>query len=85
MIQNIPDTENDYEMNSLSYLNAIKYDKRSCCEYYTSLIKNKQLFAFTFCSFNDYNSGIIKKFILFLPYALHYTVNALFFNDSNMH
>ena len=39
----------------------------------------------TFCSFNDYNSGIIKKFIFFLSFALHYTINALFFNDSNMH
>ena len=82
---NIPDSENDYEMNNLSYTEAFKYDKRSCCEYYMSLIKNKQLFAFTFCSFNDYNSGIIKKFIFFLSFALHYTINALFFNDSNMH
>ena len=82
---NIPDSENDYEMNNLSYIETLKYDKRSCCEYYKSLIKNKQLFAFTFCSFNDYNSGIIKKFIFFLSFALHYTINALFFNDSNMH
>ena len=40
---------------------------------------------FTFCSFNDYNSGIIKKFMLFLSFALHYTANALFFTESNMH
>ena len=64
---------------------AIKYDKRENCEYYISLIKNKQLFLFTFCTFNDYNSGIIKKFILFLSFALHYTINALFFTDSNFH
>ena len=55
-IVNVPDNENDYEMNTLSYMEALKYDKRSCCEYYTSLIKNKQLFIITFCSFNDYNS-----------------------------
>ena len=64
---------------------AIKFDKRDNCEYYVSLIKNKQLFLFTFCTFNDYNSGIIKKFILFLSFALHYTINALFFTDSNFH
>ncbi len=79
------DTENDYELNTLPYIAALKYDKRTCCDYYCSLIKNKQLLAFTFCSFNDYNSGIIKKFIFFLSFALHYTINALFFNDSNMH
>ena len=63
----------------------MKYDKRNCCEYYISLIKNKQIISFTFCTINDYNSGIIKKFIFFLSFALHYTINALFFNDSNMH
>ena len=78
-----PDT--DYELNWLSYKEAIKYDKRSNCEYYGSLLSCKQLFIFTFCSFNDYNSGVIKKFMLFLSFALHYTVNALFFDESNLH
>ena len=78
-----PDT--DYEINWLPYNMAIKFDKRDNCEYYVSLIKNKQLFLFTFCTFNDYNSGIIKKFMLFLSFALHYTINALFFTDSNFH
>ena len=54
-----PDT--DYELNWLSYKDAIKYDKRSNCEYYSALLRSKQLFIFTFCSFNDYNSGIIKR------------------------
>ena len=78
-----PDT--DYEFNWLSYEEALKYDKRSSCEYYGSLLRSKQLFIFTFCSFEDYNSGVIKKFMFFLSFALHYTVNALFFDDKNMH
>ena len=69
----------------MSYKEALKYDKRSKCDYYGSLLKYKQLFIFTFCSFNDYNSNIIKKFIFFLSFALHYTINALFFDESNMH
>ena len=78
-----PDT--DYEINWLSYKEALRYDKRSNCDYYCALIKNKQLFIFTFCSFDDYNSGIVKKFMLFLSFALHYTANALFFTEDNMH
>ena len=78
-----PDT--DYELNWLTYKDALIYDKRTKCDYYGSLLRSKQLFIFTFCSFNDYNSGIIKKFMLFLSFALHYTVNALFFGESNMH
>ena len=78
-----PDT--DYELNWLIYEHAIKFDKRTYCDYYCSLIKSKQLFIFTFCAFDDYNSGIIKKFMFFLSFALHYTINALFFTESNLH
>ena len=82
-VNNKPDT--DYELNWLSYEEALKYDKRTKCDYYGALIRTKQLFIFTFCSFNDYNSGVIKKFMFFLSFALHYTVNALFFDEKNMH
>ena len=81
--KNKPDT--DYEYNWLSYNIALIYDKREYCEYYCSLIRNKQLFMRTFCSFNDYNSGVVKKFMFFLSFALHYKISALFFDDSNMH
>ena len=77
--------ETDYELNWLPYEIAHIFDKRSNCDYYCALIKDKQLIMFTFCSFNDYNSGVLKKFMLFLSFALHYTVNALFFTESTMH
>ena len=77
--------ETDYEYNWLSYEEALIFDKRTNCEYYCSLLRSKQLFIFTFCSFNYYNSRIIKRFIFFLLFALHYSVNVLFFNDSNLH
>jgi hypothetical protein len=79
------DYYNDYELNSLSYTRALILDKRSFCDIYCSLLKNKQLIMFTFCSFNDYNSGIIKKFTFFLSFAVHYTINGLFFTDDFMH
>jgi len=78
-------TTNDYEMNNLSYELALKYDKREFCDYYSSLIRTKQIVFFSFCDFNDYNSGVIKKFIFFLSFALHYTISALFFTDKVMH
>ena len=77
--------DTDYELNWLSYNEALKFDKRTKCDYYGALLKNKQLIIFTFCSFNDYNSGVVKKFMFFLSFALHYTVNALFFTESTMH
>ena len=77
--------ETDYELNNALYEDAKRFDKRSKGDYYCSLLKNKQMFIFTFLNFDDYNSGILKKFIFFLLFALHYTINALFFTDSNMH
>ena len=76
---------NDNELNSLSYEDAIKYDKRTYWEYYFSLIRTKQLFVFTFYTYTDYNSRLIKICLLLFFFALFYIINALFFNDSTMH
>ena len=45
----------DCEMNSFNYSEAIFYDKRTCCQYYKSLLKSKQLLLFAFFPENDYN------------------------------
>ena len=75
---------NDYELNLLDYQSALKLDKRPYIEYYFSLLRKKQLLIFTFYTYNDYNSKIIK-FILFLfSFSLYLTVDALFFGDSTM-
>ena len=64
---------NDYEMNSLSYKEAKKYDKRNFYQYYLSLIRTNQLIIFTFYTKNDYNSRIIKIcfFFYFVFIILH--------------
>ena len=75
---------NDYELNILSYDNAIKFDKRTYLQYYFSLLKTKHLLFFSFYP-SDYNSRIIKIDLLFISFVIYYTVNALFYNDSTMH
>ena len=76
---------NDYELNSLTYKDALEFDKRTYCQYYLSLIKSKQLIVFTFYFTKDYNSYIIKIQLFLFSFALFFTVNALFFNDSTIH
>ena len=51
---------NNVELNDLSYNEAIIYDKRTFCQFYSSLIKEKHNFIFTFFNKDDYNPGIIK-------------------------
>ena len=76
---------NDYEINNLSYKNALRIDKRTFTQYYFSLLRTNNLFVFSFFQKNDYNSIIIKIFIFFFILIINFFVNALFFDDSTMH
>ena len=77
---------NEREINSLSYEKAIEEDKRTYIQYYFSLLKMNHLFVSTFYfNIRDYNSQIIKIFLFFFIFSVHFTVNALFFNDDTMH
>ena len=77
--------DNGFELNILPFMEALKYDKRKSKEYYCSLIIFKQILIYSFLNYTDYTPNIIKKFIFFLAFALHYTINAIFFNDNIMH
>ena len=76
---------NDYEINNLSYNDALKKDKRTYIQYYFSLLKTKHLIIFTFYTKTDYNSRIIKIILFLFSFGLYFTINALFFTDSTMH
>ena len=78
-------TYNDYELNSLIYIEALKYDKRTYFQYYFSLLKARHLLFFSFYPNNDYNSQIIKILLFFFSFDLHYTINALFFTEGIVH
>jgi hypothetical protein len=76
---------NDYELNNFGYKQAIMYDKRSCCDYYFSLIKRKNPLIFSFCPVDDYNSMVIKTCIFSLSFSIYYAINFAFFDDEIMH
>ena len=76
---------NDKEMNEFSYEQALKYDKRNYIQYYFSLLKTKYILIFSFYTSNDYNSKIIKIDLFFVGFVINYAINALFFNDDNIH
>ena len=75
----------DYEMNDLSYEEALKIDKRAFCSYYISLLKTKHIFIFSFLYDKDYNSTCLKICLFFFMFSLVLAINTLFFNDSTMH
>ena len=75
----------DLELNFLSYQKALELDNRSYIQYYLSLLRINHIIIFCFFPQNDYNSQIIKIFLFFFFFSVHFTVNALFFNDDTMH
>ena len=76
---------NDAELNTLSYNNAILYDKRTYFQYYKSLLKKRQIILFTFVPANDYNLFTIKFCLFLLSFSLYFSMNVLFFSDSHIH
>ena len=74
----------DEQLNYASFDLAKKKDKRTPLAIYWSLLKQKQLFIFTFFTRDDYilRTSKIVLFILFISFYLAFT--ALFFNDSIM-
>ena len=75
----------DFELNELSYIEAVKYDKRSFWNYYLQLIKREHLIIFTFCSRNDYNIFAIKLSKFIFSIVLDLALNVVFFVDDSMH
>ena len=72
-------------MNSLEYEKAIKYDRRTYCQYYWSLLRKKQIILFTFLPANDYNIVSIKIALFITSFSLYFTINGFFFSDDTMH
>jgi len=75
----------DYEMNCFNYEEAIKYDHRSYCQYYVSLLKTKHILIFTFCKIKDYNSRLNKLFIFLFTFYINFTVSVMFYSQYTMH
>jgi len=75
----------DYELNGLSYAEALKIDRRTYPQYYFSILRMKYLLAFAFFANNDYNSKSMKICLFLFIFSLYFTINCLFFRDSTMH
>ena len=75
----------DYELNNLSYQEALKLDNRTFIQIYCSMIRKKHLIMFVFCTPNDFNLSYIKfsKFIFLI--GTNFAMNVLFFFDESMH
>jgi hypothetical protein len=75
---------NDIELNGADYDIAKSKDFRKYGQCYWSLVKNKQLFIFTFYTSDDHNLRVVKIALFILFISFYFAFTALFFNDSIM-
>jgi len=75
----------DYEINTISFREAVEKDRRTFFQYYISLLKINNILFFSFNPNKDYNSYLIKICLFLFYLVLNLVINALFFNDSTMH
>ena len=77
--------KDDFELNNLEYLEAIKCDNRNLIQIYWSILKREHIIIFTFFIRNDYNLVPIKftRFIFLL--CTDMALNVFFFTDESMH
>ena len=76
---------NDFELNSLNYKDALEIDKRTCNQYYLSLLRVKHPIIFTFYPTKDYNIFIIKINLFLFSFVIYYALNTFFFNYTIIH
>ena len=73
------------ELNYLNFEEALKYDKRTFCQYYIYMLHIKNLLLFSFYPIQDYNIKIIKILLFFLFFDVYFAINSLFFNKKTIH
>ena len=71
----------NFEINTISYEEALENDKRTYFQFYISLIKLKHILIFTFNQNKDFNSFTIKLCLFLFSFPLCLATNAFFFND----
>ena len=75
----------EYEIENLSYKNALKIENRNKSDYYYALLKEKNKIISIFLNEQDYNIPQVKMSLFIFFFNLSMTINALFFTDEAIH
>ena len=70
------------DLDEMEYDDAIKYDKRSFCVYYSDRLKDKQMFVNICCNKENLKPITIKILLLLLNIDLYFIVNGFFYNEE---
>ena len=72
----------EYEIENLSYKDALQIENRNKSNYYFALLQEKNKIISIFLNEQDYNIYNVKLSLFIFNFNLSMTINALFFNDE---
>ena len=85
MTNKIEEKLDNFELNNLDYILALKLDQRRFIDIYWSILKREHLIIFTFFIRNDHNILHIKLSRLVFLIVRDMALNVFFFSDETMH
>ena len=75
----------NFELNNMEYLKALKVDKREFIDIYWSILKREHIIIFSFFIRNDHNILYLKFARLIFSICTDMALNVFFFSDETMH
>ena len=72
----------EYEVDNLSYKNALKIEDRNKSDFYFAVLREKNQIISIFLNDKDYNIQTVKISLFIFYFNLSLTINALFFDDK---
>ena len=72
------------ELNELPLNKAIKYDKRTFCEYLGNILLFSHIILNVLFLHNDYNLFVVKLGLLFMTFPINLTMNLFFFTNKKI-
>ena len=72
----------EYELENLSYKNALKIEDRNKSDFYFAVLREKNQIFSIFLNDKDYNIQTVKISLFIFNFNLSLTINALFFDDK---
>jgi hypothetical protein len=70
------------DVDDMEFEDALKYDKRSFCEYFCENFKNEQIIMDTFFNRESLKPMTIKIIIFLLNVVLYFVINGLFYSEE---
>ncbi len=70
------------EINDLDFDDAVRHDKRNCCQMFWYTLKQRQMIINTFFAIDQLKPFSIKLLVMIFTFTCYFVINAFFYNED---